>query len=198
MAKETAMSDTNDLLIEMGDAATGRGPLKRGLSRRIAMALGLAWLFAPRTARAKDDDAVRRLARRSGDANAAFMRGDMTTWLALIGPIAEDFTLMQPFGGPPSRGFDSSPARLEELSRYFKNGETTQELVETYASDDLIVLVKIERQHGEVGGLPDQEWSLRVTQVFRRRGEEWEYVHRHADPLVRSIGLEKASDLARG
>ena len=54
------------------------------------------------------------------------------------------------------------------------------------------------RQHGEVGGLRDQEWSLRVTQVFRRRGEEWEYVHRHADPLARSIGPEGASALALG
>jgi len=192
------MSGTKDLHIEMGDAATGQGPLEHGFSRRIAMALGVAWLFASRSAPAKDENAVRRLARCTSEANEAFMRGDMTDWLALIGPIAEDFTLMQPFGGPASRGFDTSPARLEELSRYFKNGETTQELVATYASDDLIVLVKIERQHGEVGGLPDQEWSLRVTQVFRRRGEEWEYVHRHADPLVRNIGLESASALARG
>jgi ketosteroid isomerase-like protein len=160
------------------------------------MAFGLSWLFAPRRAHAANDAATR-LARRVADANAAFMRGDMAAWHALIGPMPADFTLMQPFGGPVSRGFDASPAHLEELSRYFKNGETRQEMVATYASDDLIVLVQIERQHAEVGGLPDQDWSLRVTQVFRRRGEDWEQVHRHADPLVRYIGLEKASAIAR-
>jgi hypothetical protein len=32
------------------------------------------------------------------------------------------------------------------------------------------VLVAIERQHGEVGGLTDQDWSLRVTLVFQRKG----------------------------
>jgi hypothetical protein len=62
----------------------------------------------------------------------------------------------------------------------------------------MVVLVIIERQHAEVGGLPDQEWSLRVTQVFRRRDAEWEYVHRHADPLVRNIGLRAAAAIGRG
>ena len=56
----------------------------------------------------------------------------------------------------------------------------------------------IERQHGEVGGLPEQDWSLRVTQVYRREGSEWRLVHRHADPLVNSISLEQAAAIARG
>jgi ketosteroid isomerase-like protein len=56
----------------------------------------------------------------------------------------------------------------------------------------------IERQHGQVGGLTDQDWSLRVTQVYRRDGSDWRVVHRHADPLVRDIGLDQAAALARG
>jgi len=72
------------------------------------------------------------------------------------------------------------------------------ELVQTYASGDMVVLVMIERQRGEVGGLPDQDWSLRVTQVYRRDGSEWRLVHRHADPLVNNIGLEQAAAIARG
>jgi ketosteroid isomerase-like protein len=56
----------------------------------------------------------------------------------------------------------------------------------------------IERQRGEVGGLPAQDWSLRVTQVYRRHGDVWQLVHRHADPLVRALGLERTAALARG
>lgn len=167
------------------------------LSRRCALAAGLTMPLAVR-ATAGPVAAAARLTDRAALANAAFMRGDMESWRYLIGPIAPDFTLMQPFGGPASHGFDSSSAHLADLAHYFRNGVTTQELVRTYSSEDLIVLVLIERQRGEVGGLPDQDWSLRVTQVYRRRGDAWEYVHRHADPLVRNIGLERTAALARG
>lgn len=70
--------------------------------------------------------------------------------------------------------------------------------MQAYASGDMAVLVIIERQQAEVGGLPAQDWSLRVTLVWRREGAEWQLVHRHADPIVRSISIERAAALARG
>jgi ketosteroid isomerase-like protein len=72
------------------------------------------------------------------------------------------------------------------------------EVVQTYASGDMAVLVVIERQRAVVGGLPEQDWSLRVTLVFRREEAGWQLVHRHADPLVHSISLEQAAAIARG
>jgi ketosteroid isomerase-like protein len=127
----------------------------------------------------------------------AYIGGDMLTYFSLI-RHADDFTLMSPFGGEPERGFDTSPERLDALERFFRGGEAELEIVETYTSGDLAVLVAIERQHGEVGGLPDQDWSLRVTWVFRRDESGWRQVHRHADPLVHGISLEQLSVLARG
>ena len=96
------------------------------------------------------------------------------------------------------RGLDTPPERLAALERYFRSGEAELEGVQTCTSGDLVVLVVIERQHGEVGGLPDQDWSLRVTWVFRRDESGWRQVHRHADPLVHPISLEQLSALARG
>jgi hypothetical protein len=142
-------------------------------------------------------DEVAQLVKRAAEKNAAFMRGDMDRWLGLA-HIAPDFTLMQPFGCPASHGFDASPERLAELARFFKSGETSLEVAQTYASDRLVVLVMIERQQAEVGGLPNQNWSLRVTEVYRTDGSEWQLVHRHADPLVHRIALQQAATLARG
>src|SRR5918997_204020 len=131
------------------------------------------------------------LVRRSEEATSAFMRGDMDRYLALT-PHARGFTLMNPFGGAPPRYEDRSES-LRAAADYFKGGEAKLEVTETHVWGDTAVLVMIERQHGQVGGLPDQDWPLRVTQVYRRDGSDWRVVHRHADPLVRGIGLDQAA-----
>jgi ketosteroid isomerase-like protein len=142
-------------------------------------------------------DEVPLLLRRATDANSALLRGDIREYLTLV-DHSTDYTLMAPFGGPPMRGFDYSDGRLAELRRFFRSGEGELELVRSYASGDLVVLVLIEHQHAAVGDLQDQDWSLRVTQVYRREGADWRLVHRHADPLVQGISLERAAALARG
>ncbi len=142
------------------------------------------------------DEELADLVRRTEEATSAFIRGDMRRYLELT-PHAPGFTLMNPFGGSPTR-YDNRAESLEKVADYFAGGEAKLELVQAHASGDIVVLVMIERQHGKVGGLPDQDWSLRVTQVYRRDDAEWRLVHRHADPLVTNIGLEAAATIARG
>ena len=139
---------------------------------------------------------VTELVRRTAKAASAYIRGDIRRYLTLI-KHGDDYTLMPPYGGEPTRGFDAEQA-LEATPKMFRGGEADLELVESYASGDIAVLVAIERQHGEVGGMPDQDWSLRVTLVFRREGSEWWLVHRHADPLVHAISMVHMAALARG
>lgn len=129
-------------------------------------------------------------------ATTAFMRGDMARYLQLTAH-ASGFTLMNPFGGPPSR-YEDRRESLMDAASFFQDGEAEIEMVKVETSGDLLVLVMIERQHGRVGRLPDQRWDLRVTQVYRRAEGEWRVVHRHADPLARPIGLERAAEIARG
>ena len=143
------------------------------------------------------DDGISALAQRSANANAALVRGDIGAYLALI-EHAPDYVLMAPFGGTPTRGFDTSSERLAATSKFFRAGTLKQEVVSSYASRDLAVLVTIERVRAEVGGLAMQDWALRVTQVFRREAGKWRLAHRHADPLANGITLQQAAALARG
>lgn len=137
------------------------------------------------------------LIERMAEAASAFIQGDMRRYAHLM-RHADDFTLLAPSGGEPRRGFDESDEALKALSRYFKGGQSELEVFQTYTSGELAVLVAIERQHGKVGDLPEQDLSLRLTLVFRRAGSQWRLVHRHADPLVREISERELGALARG
>ena len=138
-----------------------------------------------------------KLVERVREATGALIQGDVRRYFALVNE-APDYTLMPPTGGPTRRGPDSSPASVAALEAFFAGGDADLELEQSYASGDLVVLVGVERQHGTVGGLPEQDWSLRVTLVFRREGSDWRLVHRHADALVHPISMEQLSILARG
>ena len=144
------------------------------------------------------EDELAGLIRQSAEGNAALVRGDLDGYLAHIDP-AEDFLLMAPYGGPPRHGFDRSDEYRASTARFFRgSGTFGQEVVATYGSDSLVVLVTIERVRGEIGGLPEQDWGLRVTQVYRRDGNGWQLVHRHADPLANGISMEHMAEMTRG
>ena len=127
----------------------------------------------------------------------AYMNGDLPTYAGLA-RHGEDYTLMPPNGGDPRRGFDGSDEAAEWTARTFLGGDTDVEVFETYASGDLAVLVAVEGQQGTVAPLPRQDWSLRITLVFRREDGAWRLVHRHADPLTRPLDLALFAEIARG
>jgi ketosteroid isomerase-like protein len=142
------------------------------------------------------DEEVHELVELSRQSNAALLLGDAERYAQLV-KQAVDFTLMSPFGGKPTHGA-APPERMKEIGKFFKNGVLDQELVQAYSSRDLVVLATIERAHVEVGGMPAQDWALRVTLVYRREGSEWRLAHRHADPLGNAITLPQAAALGRG
>jgi ketosteroid isomerase-like protein len=141
------------------------------------------------------DPEVADLILRATQGHAALMQGDLGRYRASITP-GEDFTLMSPFGGKPTRGADLSNERWVSIARFFRNGrDSSLELVQAYRSADMVVLAAIERTHVEVGGLAGQNWGLRVTLVFRKEKDRWVLVHRHADPLAAGISVEQAANL---
>ena len=134
---------------------------------------------------------------RWSEAAQLYIDGDLRAYAA-VARHAEDYTLLPPHGGDARSGFDGSDEAVEWTARTFRGGQAALEVSATYMSGDLAVLVAVERQVGEVGDLPPQDWSLRITLVFRREGTDWRLVHRHADPLVRAVNPELFAAIARG
>ncbi len=165
-------------------------------SRRSVLAAAGAALASFDAAATGANETIQELIKLSEASNATLMRGDIEKYQTLIS-FTDDFTLMAPFGGKPTRRADITDETMKAMGRFFKNGALTQEVIAAYGSSDMVVLALIERAHVEVGGLPPQPWALRVTLVYRREGTGWRLAHRHADPLVTGISLEQAAALAK-
>jgi len=133
------------------------------------------------------------------EAASAYIGGDARRYFDLV-RTTEGSTLMSPFGGDTVRddGAPVTEARIAELEAFFQGGECTLEVVDAMTSGDLAVLVLVEHQHGTVGPARPQDWSLRVTLVFRMVDGGWRLAHRHADALVHPITFDQLAALARG
>lgn len=132
-----------------------------------------------------------------GEATAAYIGGDMDRYFELF-DHGDAYTLMPPYGGPTRHGFTVTDEDRAALKRFFTGGTGVFEMEGCWHAGDLAVVAGIERQRGEVGGLPEQDWSLRVTLVLRDRGGRWEMVHRHADGLVHELPFDLFARIAAG
>lgn len=143
------------------------------------------------------DDELSALMRGAEEAARAYVSGDVDLYLNLV-RHAPGFTLLPPSGGPVSVHEDRRAEVRSWDSTGITGGDAQLEHVETHAWGDTVVLAMIERQHGEPAGTPARDLSMRVTHVYRRLDEEWQLVHRHADPLVRPRSPHEMSALFEG
>jgi ketosteroid isomerase-like protein len=97
----------------------------------------------------------------------------------------EDVTLANPFG-PVRRGWTEVADALEQAAANFRGGGGVRyEDVSRYGTPELAYVVRVERTESKVGGREElSPISLRVTMIFRREGQSWKIVHRHADPIT--------------
>lgn len=75
---------------------------------------------------------------------------------------------------------------LEAAATRFRNGHVTVfDTLTKFVSDDLACYHEIERGEAMLGGRSELEsFAIRVTSIYRREGEQWRIVLRHADPIV--------------
>ena len=119
----------------------------------------------------------------SDSANIDLLQGN-------AGPLKElyshnaNITVLGGFGGI-EHGWDEVGPRLDWATAQFAGGSYERKTVSMVEGTDLAYTVSIEvNQVYEAGKSEAVQLDLRVTQIYRREGNQWRLVHRHADPLV--------------
>ena len=88
--------------------------------------------------------------------------------------------------GDVVQGASTVTARYEaDAAGFATNNENTIQIVAMGASDGMAYWVGMQHSavhlQGKAGVVP---FHLRVTEIFRREGDAWKLVHRHADTLA--------------
>src|SRR5215211_5799685 len=111
-----------------------------------------------------------------------FVNGDTAEWKARCSQ-AEDATLFGGWGGS-ERGWDQLGPRYDWAAARFHAGagEVYQEILTEGGDGDLHYTVAIERSTVRLAGQErPTPMALRVTHIYRREGDQWKLLHRHAD-----------------
>lgn len=114
----------------------------------------------------------------------AYVNGD-------AGPLGEivarelPATFFGPGGGVVD-GAEAVAARYVKDAQSFENGgQNSIEILQMSAGGGIGYWTGYQRASARLKGAPGPvSMSLRITEVFRREGDDWKLVHRHADMLV--------------
>jgi ketosteroid isomerase-like protein len=119
--------------------------------------------------------------KRREDAARAYVNGD-------AGPVGRIATHSSPAtffhpGGDYEQGAEQVSSRYARDAEHFEaGGDSSFEILHMEASDGIAYWVGFQCATARLKGRPEAvPMSLRITEVFRREGDEWKLVHRHAD-----------------
>ncbi len=126
---------------------------------------------------------------------AAIITGDHRLWLALYSD-ADDVSIGNPFG-PFAVGRAAMTEAGARAAGHYSDGRIHGvDRIATHVSGDLACIVEVERFEVRLDRAPEPtQLNFRVTSLYRREGDDWRLVHRHADPIntIRSAETLTAS-----
>jgi ketosteroid isomerase-like protein len=110
---------------------------------------------------------------------AAMRAGDPQPYIACWAD-RDDVTLFGAWG-PIEQGYRPVTETFRWVGSRFRGGALAVEHTVAFASGDLAYTVGFERGEVVVDGSAPRPMTIRVTHIYRRFGEGWRLVHRHAD-----------------
>lgn len=131
--------------------------------------------------------------KRREKAAQAYVSGD-TAPLSRISAQVLPATFFSP-KGDYRQGTDEVSSTYEyDATNFEPGGDTSFEILQMAASNGIAYWVGFQRANARMRGSSEAiPMNLRVTEVFRREGNEWKLVHRHADFLKIESESSKSS-----
>ena len=121
---------------------------------------------------------------RREDAARAYVNGDAGP-VSRISAQISPATLIHPNGDYEQGAEQVSSRYVHDAEHFESGGDSSFEVLQMAASDGIAYWVGFQRATARLKGNPEAvPMRLRITEVFRREGDEWKLVHRHADSLT--------------
>ena len=121
--------------------------------------------------------------RQREEAARAYVNGDPES-LDRISTSAFPATFFSPRGDFVQGASEVSARYNTDVKAFDSGSQSTFQVLQMAASDGIAYWVGFQRASVRMRGKADAvPFDLRVTELYRREGDEWKLVHRHADPL---------------
>jgi ketosteroid isomerase-like protein len=127
------------------------------------------------------DDFVSQTVARHRHATTGVRNGDATSFVEQLS--TRDPVTLFPASQPSQVGWADVSQAIRRVASVYSSSDVVEfEVVAAGLGGDLAYLVGYERAVSTIEGGAAEDLRLRITQVYRREGDEWKLVHRHADP----------------